>query len=217
MNDLESADPNIQTAILEVMSEGLSAGVLLYDKNDAIVFASQQFAGMVPVAKGLLATGTRMRDLLAAMYDAGIRLAADTHGYRRALSREDWIAEQISGLWKERTETLERPAPDRWWSIGKRRLPSGYGVCVIKDISEQKKREEQWRLDTERVQITEEVLDSLPFPISVKDRNGTFVAAHGDAATREAQLAAQTYADRIRRLRLDPAEAISLVRAALCD
>ena len=63
-------------------------------------------------------------------------------------------------------------------SVVKRRLPSGYGVCVIKDVSEQKKREEQWRLDTERVQVTEEVLDNLPFPISVKDRNSTFVAVN---------------------------------------
>lgn len=126
----------------------------------------------------LLVPGTRIRDLLSAMYDAGIRLVADSHNYRRALSREDWVAEQIAGLWKERSESLERPGPDRWLNIAKRRLPSGYGICVIKDVSEQKKREEQWRLDTERVQVTEEVLDNLPFPISVKDRNSTFVAVN---------------------------------------
>ena len=53
--------------------------------------------------------------------------------------------------------------------------------------------------------------------VETRGRNGTFVAAHGDSATREAQVAAQAYADRIRHLRLDPAEAISLVRAALTD
>ncbi len=178
MNDLDTADPNIQTAILEALSEGLSAAVLLYDKNDLVVFASQQLANIIRVQPRLLVPGTRIRDLLSAMYDAGIRLVADTHNYRRALSREDWVAEQIAGLWKERSESLERPGPDRWLNVVKRRLPSGYGVCVIKDVSEQKKREEQWRLDTERVQVTEEVLDNLPFPISVKDRNSTFVAVN---------------------------------------
>lgn len=178
MNDLDTADPNIQTAILEALAEGLSAAVLLYDRNDLVVFASQQIASIMRVQPRLLVPGTRIRDLLAAMYDGGIRLVADTHNYRRALSREDWVAEQIAGLWKERSESLERPGPDRWLSVIKRRLPSGYGVCVIKDVSEQKKREEQWRLDTERVQVTEEVLDNLPFPISVKDRNSTFVAVN---------------------------------------
>jgi len=178
MNDLDAADPNIQTAILEALAEGLSAAVLLYDRNDLVVFASQQIASIMRVQPRLLMPGTRIRDLLAAMYDAGIRLVADTYNYRRALNREDWVAEQIAGLWKERSESLERPGPDRWLSVVKRRLPSGYGVCVIKDVSEQKKREEQWRLDTERVQVTEEVLDNLPFPISVKDRNSTFVAVN---------------------------------------
>ena len=178
MNDLDTADPNIQTAILEALAEGMSAAVLLYDRNDLVVFASQQIGHIMRVQPRLLTPGTRIRELLAAMYDAGIRLVADTHSYRRALSREDWVAEQIAGLWKERSESLERPGPDRWLSVIKRRLPSGYGACIIKDVSEQKKREEQWRLDTERVQVTEEVLDNLPFPISVKDRNSTFVAVN---------------------------------------
>ncbi|SFB07888.1 PAS domain S-box-containing protein [Rhizobium sp. NFR07] len=176
MNDLDTADPNIQSAILEAMSEGVSAGVLLYDKNDQIVFASQQFASLLSVAKDLLSPGTRLRDLLVAIHDAGIHLGADAHGQRRSLSREDWLAEQISGMWKERAEALECVRQDRWLRVTKRRMPSGYGVCVVKDVSEQKRREDQWRLDTERVQITEEVLDNLPFPISVKDGNGTFVA-----------------------------------------
>ncbi len=182
MNDLDEADPNIQTAILEALAEGVSSAVLLYDRNDLVVFASQQLVGLIPVPRQFLAPRTRMRDLMAALYDAGIRFAADTFGYRRALSREDWVAEQIAGLWKERSETLERPNPERWLRVVKRRLPSGYGVCVIKDISEQKKREEQWRLDTERVQVTEEVLDNLPFPISVKDRNSVFVAVNKAAS-----------------------------------
>jgi len=178
MNDLDSADPNIQTAILEALAEGLSAAVLLYDRNDLVVFASQQLANIMRVQPRLLVPGTRIRDLLNAMYDVGIRLVADTHNYRRALGRDDWVAEQIAGLWKERSESLERPGPDRWLTVVKRRLPSGYGVCVIKDVSEQKKREEQWRFDTERVQVTEEVLDNLPFPSRVKDCNSTLVAVN---------------------------------------
>ena len=178
MNDLWSADANIQTAMLEVISEGISGGVFIYDKNDVIVFASQHLFSLLSVPKSFLAPGTRLRDLLGAVYDSGGRFSTDGTGSRRTLNRDDWIAEQIATLWKERADALERRGMDRWLSLSRRRLPSGYGVCVIKDVSDHKKREEQWRGDMERVQITEEVLDNLPFPITVKDRNLTFVAVN---------------------------------------
>lgn len=178
MNDLWSADANIQTAMLEAISEGVSGGVLIYDKNDVIVFASQHLLNLLSVPKSFLAPGTRLRDLFGAVHDSGGRFSTDSGGSRRTLNREDWIAEQIATLWKERTDALERRGTDRWLNLSRRRLPSGYGVCVIKDVSEHKKREEQWRGDMERVQITEEVLDNLPFPITVKDSNLTFVAVN---------------------------------------
>jgi PAS domain S-box-containing protein len=177
MNDLDAADPNIQTAILDVLAEGVSAAVLLYDKNDRVVFASQQYAALSLLPKDLLVPGARMRDILAAQYDLELGMAGDPAA-RRGRSRDDCLAERVAGLWKERSEDITRPDGERWLSVVKRRLPSGYGVCVIKDISEQKKREEQWRLDIERVRVTEEVLDNLPFSLTVKDRHGTFVAVN---------------------------------------
>ncbi|KAB1113475.1 response regulator [Neorhizobium galegae] len=182
MNDLASADANIQAVMLEVISEGISGGVFVYDKNDLIVFASQQLLTLLPVPKSFLAPGTRLRDFLGAVYDGGGRFLTDVSGPRRMLSREDWVAEQIATLWKERAESQERRGTDRWLSFTKRRLSSGYGVCVVRDISDHKKREEQWRADMERVQITEEVLDNLPFPITVKDSSLTFVAVNKMAA-----------------------------------
>lgn len=51
--------------------------------------------------------------------------------------------------------------------------------------------------------------------IETRGRVGSFIATSGDATRRHAQDAAAAYADRIRQLRLDPAEALELVRAAL--
>lgn len=51
--------------------------------------------------------------------------------------------------------------------------------------------------------------------IETRGRNGTFVAARGDAPQRQAQAAAAAYAARIQQLRVDPHDALALVAAAL--
>ncbi|WP_369214622.1 GntR family transcriptional regulator [Streptomyces flavofungini] len=51
--------------------------------------------------------------------------------------------------------------------------------------------------------------------IETRGRNGTFVAAAGDAAAREASNAAQSFAERARRLGLSEKEALAAVREAL--
>jgi len=51
--------------------------------------------------------------------------------------------------------------------------------------------------------------------IETRGRAGTFIATSGDLTHREAQDAAAVFAARIRQLRLDPGEALELVRAAL--
>lgn len=178
MNDLTSEDANIQSAMLDVVSEAISGAFLVYDRNDLILFASPQLRQFFPNI--MPAAGGRMRDFFGSIYDTG-RLAgrdALSRPHRSHLPREDWVAEQIASLWKERSETLERCGAERWISYNKRRLPSGYGICIIRDVSETKKREDQWRADLERVQVTEDILDNLPVPILVKDRNFQFVAVN---------------------------------------
>ncbi len=178
MNDLTSEDANIQSAMLDVVSEAISGAFLVYDRNDLILFASPQLRNFFPTI--MPAAGGRMRDFFGSIYDAG-RLAgrdALSRPHRSHLSREDWVAEQIATLWKERSETLERCGTERWISYNKRRLPSGHGICILRDVSETKKREDQWRADLERVQVTEDILDNLPVPVLVKDRNFQFVAVN---------------------------------------
>ncbi|MDJ0464572.1 GntR family transcriptional regulator [Streptomyces sp. H27-C3] len=51
--------------------------------------------------------------------------------------------------------------------------------------------------------------------IETRGRNGTFIAAAGDAAERQSAAAAQAYADRARRLGLSRAGALAAVEDAL--
>ncbi len=50
--------------------------------------------------------------------------------------------------------------------------------------------------------------------IETRGRAGSFVAPQGDAGRQRAQLAAREFVDRARRLGLDDADALDLVRAA---
>jgi DNA-binding transcriptional regulator YhcF (GntR family) len=51
--------------------------------------------------------------------------------------------------------------------------------------------------------------------IETRGRNGSFVSAQGDAAQKQAQEAARTYADRVRQLGIPSSQALSYVTAAL--
>lgn len=51
--------------------------------------------------------------------------------------------------------------------------------------------------------------------IETRGRNGSFVAPFGDASQRQAQVAADAFARRIRQLRVDSDAAIALVKRAL--
>lgn len=176
MNDLAPEGAAIQTAMLDAISDAMSAALILYDRDDRIVFVSRRILTFFPLAEADLAPGTRLKDLLGALYDSCTSNNEPLPG--REIERDEWIAEHLASHWKERSERTEQRSGDRWVRYTKRRLPSGIGVCVISDISEQKKREDQWRLDIERVQITEEILDTLPLSVFVKDRHCVYSAAN---------------------------------------
>ncbi|ARO22702.1 histidine kinase [Rhizobium sp. S9] len=170
------AGADLQTALFDAVCDSLSAAFIIYDKNDHLIFASRQILEFFPLPSEMLKPGIRLRDFLGAIYDTGVR-----QQYIRqsgSLSREDWLSQKIASHWRERFESVERHGADSWVRFVKRRLPGGYGVTVVSDISEDKKREEQWRSDMERVQLTEDILDNLPFPLFVKDRNLTYVAVN---------------------------------------
>ncbi|MDO1581186.1 response regulator [Rhizobium oryzicola] len=179
MSDLAHSDGMSQSGLLEIISDAISGALLIYDRNDTIVFASNHLRHFLHALPVNPCAGTRLRDFFGFLYDHGGYFPEDTERKARpTVSREDWIAGEIAALWKERSEAVERRGVDRWMSLSRRRMPSGYGICVIRDVSEHKKREDQWRADLERVQVTEEILDNLPFPVSVKDRKLACVAVN---------------------------------------
>ncbi|WP_320200831.1 response regulator [Agrobacterium sp. rho-13.3] len=176
MNDMASPVAAIHAAMLDVVCDAISSALIIYDRDDHIVFISREIFSYFSAGGMHVAVGMRLRDFIAVAYD--LRKTTSGDPLPRGVEREDWIAEQLASHWKERSENLEQRPGDRWVRAAKRRLSSGMGICVFTDISEQKKREDQWRSDIERVQLTEEILDTLPLSVFVKDRNTTYVAVN---------------------------------------
>lgn len=176
-HDNPSAEAALDAALLDAVSEAFSSSFIVYDRNDHLIFASRSARQFLPLPASFFAPGTRLRDVLGAAYDLGLRHAASGQA-EAALSREEWLTRQIAAHWKERYEIQSCDDGKRWTRFSKRRLPSGFGFCVMSDITEQKRREEQWRADIERVQLTEEILDNLAHPVFVQDRNLQLVAVN---------------------------------------
>lgn len=176
-HDSPSAEAALDAALLDAVSEAFSAAFMVYDRNDHLIFASRSARQFLPLPASFFEHGTRLRDILGAAYDLGLRQAASGQS-DATLSREEWLTRQIAAHWKERYEIQACDDGKRWTRYSKRRLPSGFGFCVMSDITEQKRREEQWRADIERVQLTEEILDNLAHPVFVQDRNLQLVAVN---------------------------------------
>lgn len=178
MNDVAPSDAHIRSGMFEAACDILAAAVIVYDKNDRLVFASRQVLRYFPIPAETLVPGTRLRDVLGAIFDSGVRYGISPDQRHKPVNREEWISARISAHWREQYDAVERLGRDRWIHFRKRRLPSGYNVTTFVDISEQKKQEEQWRLDLERIALTEEILETLPSPMVVKDRNLAYIAVN---------------------------------------
>lgn len=181
MSDLASSGAGVHTVMLDALCDALGAAIVVYDRNDHIIFASRKLLSFFPLEEAVACPGARLRDYLSALYDCYLLEAESLSTNARQLGREEWIGERLALHWKERSEKTERLKGERFLRFVMNRLPSGLGISVVADISEQKKREEQWRLDLERVQLIEDILDNLPFPVFVKDRNMAYAAVNKSA------------------------------------
>ncbi|KIV68548.1 Two component sensor kinase [Rhizobium sp. UR51a] len=183
MSDLASSGAGVHTVMLDALCDALGAAIVVYDRNDHIIFASRKLLSFFPLEEAVIGPGARLRDYLGALYDCYHIETENPAANARQFGREEWIGERLALHWKERSEKTERLKGERFLRFVMNRLPSGLGISVLADISEQKKREEQWRIDLERVQLLEDILDNLPFPVFVKDRNLAYAAVNKSACT----------------------------------
>ncbi|MFI6465155.1 GntR family transcriptional regulator [Streptomyces sp. NPDC050528] len=87
-------------------------------------------------------------------------------------------------------------------------LPVGYRLPTVRGLAESLGLAANTVAKAYRALETDGVIET-------RGRNGTLIAAAGSAAEREASLAAQVYAEKVRRLGLTEGDAVAAVRDAL--
>lgn len=167
--------PECDLRTIEALASTLDVAILVFDRNDTILVASSGLCRLFNVPPELLLPGARLRDLLGAMYEAGAGVMGSLNGKPRNIAREDWIAERIALHWRERSESVEKLSDGRWMRLRKRRLPDGLLISVIEDVTDQKRKEADLALIQQKAELSQIVLDDLPYPVIVKDAQLRYV------------------------------------------
>lgn len=164
----------LEHALLDAITDVNGGAILVVDGDDLVLYASPQLTSLFDIPDFYLSPGTRLRDLLGAIYDHCLRTTASP----APSSREGWLAERVAAHWRERLEVLDYTSKKRAVRSAMRRMSSGLGICILTDVTEQKKREETWRADLERIKVTEDILNSLPQPLVVLDEDFKIAAVN---------------------------------------
>ncbi|MBB4953862.1 CheY-like chemotaxis protein/PAS domain-containing protein [Agrobacterium vitis] len=160
--------------LLDAISDVNGGAMLVVDGDDLVLYASPHLLVLFDIPEFYLAPGTRLRDFLGAIYDHCLRTTLS----QTPTSRESWLSERVAAHWRERLEITDYTSKKRAVRGVMRRMSSGLGICILSDVTEQKKREENWRADLERIKVTEDILDSLPQPLLVLDEHLKIAASN---------------------------------------
>ena len=169
---------DIANLMFEACTDALDTGIVVFSKSDHILAASKNAGNFFPVSDEFLRPGTSLRAFLIALFEIGAAPTSAPFVTQPGLSRDKWVSERIAAMWHERGEHETRIGRDRVLALTTRRLASGLGILMARDVSAHRKMEDRWRSDLERVAMTEEILDNLPSMLFVVDRNLTFVAVN---------------------------------------
>jgi PAS domain S-box-containing protein len=161
--------PGREGKIIEALALALDISISMYDRNDKLIAGSSRFQRFFKIPSELLVPGTRLRDILGAVYDTGAIRFGSLNGKARVVSRDDWIAERIATNWRERHEGVEQLVDGRWVRFCKRRMPDGVLVSTIADVSEQMRRDAELSETRQQAELAQHILDNLATPVMVKD------------------------------------------------
>lgn len=121
---------------LEAAIEGIDSGIVLYDKDDKLVFCNDNYRGIYPMPAELMAPGRTYEQILRSFY---------IHTWGAAGEIEDaWVKERLDRYHLCESEWIQQIG-DRQIRVSDQRTCDGGTVSLRTDITEMKLVEEELR------------------------------------------------------------------------
>jgi diguanylate cyclase (GGDEF)-like protein len=148
--------------------EAMPAGLIIYDSEDRYVLCNKRFEAMYPRTADVRVAGMSFEAILRAGLARGV--------YDEALGREEaWIAERLAAHRQPGSVYEQKHANGRWLRIEDSHTPNGGHIGLRIDVTEQKQREEQLRLENLKLDAA---LQNMSQGLVMFDRDGNLIVCN---------------------------------------
>jgi diguanylate cyclase (GGDEF)-like protein len=148
--------------------EAMPAGLIIYDSEDRYVLCNERFEAMYPSTADVRVPGMSFEAILRAGLKRGV--------YDEALGREEaWIAERLAAHRQPYSVYEQKHANGRWLRIEDCHTPNGGHIGIRIDVTEQKQREEQLRLENLKLDAA---LQNMSQGLVMFDRDGKLIVCN---------------------------------------
>lgn len=145
--------------------ESISDGFSLYDADDKLVLSNSRYRELLyPGIEDVVTPGTPFETIVRSAAERGLIEGAGG-------SVETWVNQRMAQHHSPAGPHLQQREDGRWIRINERKTEDGGTVAVYSDITDLKRAEQAVR---ESEEFLSTVLDHLPFPVYVRNREGRF-------------------------------------------
>ncbi|NWJ26875.1 response regulator [Rhizobium sp. RM] len=168
-----AADLLLDSGVIDL----IDAGIVIYDRDDRLVYCNARFAEFYSELDVELAAGLTLESSLESCY----RACMET-GYGPACDEPDmraWVDARLRELSLAHSEAVEQICDGRWVRVVNRRLENGMLVGLRIDVTEFKSHEALLSKHIRETWLLREALEQLPVAVFLRDdqRRLTFANA----------------------------------------
>ncbi|MBN1402902.1 MAG: PAS domain S-box protein [Opitutales bacterium] len=171
ISDRKNAEDKMRALQNQLASaiENMDAGIVMYDKDDKLVFCNRLYRYYFPGLDSLIVPGTPYSVIISAMIDHAI---TDDRIGRREELKAIRIKEH-----RERTGRVRqhRISDGRWLNVSDHPTSDGGVVSLLTDITVLKQAQDE--IQRQRLFVTS-LLDSIPDLITYRDMSGVFLSCN---------------------------------------
>jgi PAS domain S-box-containing protein len=152
------ASPGLDDMVSEDIFETIDVGIVVYDRNDILIYANEKTQEFYSRSTGRLTPGMTRRQVVERVYDHAALVGIPAG----AQAREAWVTERLHRHGVQYSTGVEQLADGRWIKSINRRMKDGRLVCIRVDVTDMKERELLLERKVNEVELFRTMLNALP-------------------------------------------------------